>query len=134
MTSIETNEKYEKYAKEELARIFYKVKEHLLKQNKKSTFIDGLGERNCAYRGQDGTSCAAGCLINDEFYDPMMEMKPINTPEFLHALEMSGVNCKIEDMIPLLQSLQNIHDAEYPDRWEEALELRRIDFNLPKKK
>ena len=49
-------------------QIFNKVAKHLLKQGRRAR--DGNG---CAYRGENGTKCAVGCLIPDALYDDRLE-------------------------------------------------------------
>ena len=49
-----------------------KMYDHLIKQGRKST---GAKWDGCAYRGDQGTMCAVGCLISDEEYVPEMEYK-----------------------------------------------------------
>ena len=48
--------------------VFSKVVRHLFTQG-------GQARRDqlCVYRGEDGTSCAVGCLIADDIYQPSME-------------------------------------------------------------
>lgn len=45
--------------------IFDKVVSHLRAQKKQALGSNYI----CAYRGVDGTKCAAGCLITDEVYE-----------------------------------------------------------------
>jgi hypothetical protein len=87
--------------------IFNKVSNHLVTQGKQSTkLIAGIPVPICAYRGADGTSCAAGCLIPDEIYSEDMENESVtfmisnreNLPEFF-ATENH-----------ILSELQLIHD------------------------
>lgn len=47
--------------------VFTKVATHLLKQGRRALFAEKNGFRSCAYRGDNGTKCAVGCLIKDEF-------------------------------------------------------------------
>ena len=46
-----------------------KMYDHLIKQGRAST----RKRTGCAYRGDDNTMCAVGCLISDEEYVPEME-------------------------------------------------------------
>jgi len=66
--------------------IFDYVESHLKNQGQRSipprgaVFIDG------AYRGEDGTMCAVGCLLADDEYDPGMEnlsVEVVSLPERL---------------------------------------------------
>ena len=89
--------------------IFDKVATHLIAQGKRSL---GWGADYCAYRGDDGTMCAAGCLIPDDEYKPQFEGIPWvsianDVPSFLDAPD--------EDH-DLIDSLQLVHDDE--NYWE----------------
>jgi hypothetical protein len=53
--------------------IFDKVTTHLLEQGRPA-----MNEHGCAYRGEDGTKCAIGCLIPDDLYMPAFEEKSVN--------------------------------------------------------
>lgn len=46
-----------------------KMYDHLIEQGRAST----RKRTGCAYRGDDNTMCAVGCLISDEAYNPEME-------------------------------------------------------------
>ena len=99
--------------------IFDKVATHLIAQGKQSLMF--MGAEACAYRGADGTMCAAGCLIPDGEYDPVFEGMPWNciaqeVPSFANAsLEVHN----------LIGSLQEVHDCEAywetPERLKEGL-------------
>ena len=110
----------------ELQEIFDKVSNHLLTQNRKSiTAIHGKSE-DCAYRGNNGASCAIGCLIPDAAYHPDMEGKNINDDKVWGAIypvigSSIGRNrgCK---KLNLLSDLQVIHDEELPEEWTKALQ------------
>lgn len=51
-----------------IQEIFDTVSVHLLTQNEKSQ--ESSFYSSCLYRGPNGTKCAVGCLIKDEFYQP----------------------------------------------------------------
>jgi len=60
--------------KEEQQAVFDRVSTHLRKQGKPSvTILSGDTTFTCAYRGDDGLQCSAGCLIPDDMYDPQMD-------------------------------------------------------------
>lgn len=66
-----------------------------------------LGERICAYRGDDEAKCAIGCLIPDEVYQKGMEAMslPSLIANYTSIEELFlGVNWK------LLSDLQHVHD------------------------
>lgn len=97
--------------------VFNQVATHLLTQNAPS--IRGLG---CAYRGEGGMKCAAGCLIADEEYDVGMEM-----------LTWEGLSD--QDGFPkghqrLIQALQNVHDSHRVSEWREQLQKIAGQFEL----
>lgn len=48
-----------------------RIIEHLETQKKPA--MDTSGYKMCAYRSQEGLKCAVGCLISDEYYDPVAE-------------------------------------------------------------
>lgn len=92
--------------------VFDQVVEHLLKQKVQSRHAAG-----CAYRGDGGLKCAAGCLISDDEYSEEFENWPwselaCNLPNF--PKKHSG----------LIQELQRIHDIHPPVCW--SLYLREF--------
>jgi hypothetical protein len=57
-------------------QVFDTVLNGLRKQGVRSiSFNERTGMDECAYRGNNGTKCAAGFLIPDEKYDPIFEFK-----------------------------------------------------------
>ena len=106
--------------------IFNKVATHLLTQSDKA--LDEKGD--CMYRGLNGTSCAAGCLIPDELYEPEMENESIlnlanDFPDVKAYLRMHR-----RDTLRLIDRLQNVHDAEPVEYWYVALDATAADFDL----
>lgn len=91
--------------------VFGQVAKHLLTQGGRSTATD-VGEF-CAYRGDDGCKCAAGCLIGDEEYDPSWE----RVSWFI--LARTGRVPKKHSY--LVHRLQRIHDKMPPSEWRYAL-------------
>lgn len=90
--------------------IFDTVVRHLHAQGKPA-----LNDANCRYRSDAGLSCAVGCLIPDEFYDPQMENQTPSMPRVKSALRASGIikgNEDQEDLdtLGLLGALQYAHD------------------------
>jgi hypothetical protein len=115
--------------------IFNKVADHLLTQGKPALF-DEIGD--CAYRGQDGSMCAVGCLIPDELYTPEMELKSVDT--LLNAeFVLPGF---FYDNYTLLSDLQRIHDsvaaiprpdpASVVDKWCSSLAWYAENHDLEK--
>ncbi len=99
--------------------IFTKVKNHLLKQNKKC--VDDKG--NCKLRFEN-EYCAAGCLIPDRDYSP--DLENYKHWSFFHE---SGYSSTETDLIEILVS---IHDGCEPIDWENRLSrvatLERLEF------
>ena len=112
--------------------IFDKVAVHLLTQNKQSR----TGDVGCAYRGNDGLSCAIGCLIPDAEYTQDIEgwllparLKTLSLD--IDPEEREKGSEKLADILrsvgvpdtafELLSQLQNIHDAYQPASWKERL-------------
>lgn len=109
--------------------IFDKVTKHLYDQNCQA--IDA--GRTCRYRGDDGTMCAVGCLIKDEYYDPSLEGTMYAAEEFSGV--KPAVNASVgreltNDEVDLLDHLQQVHDnySELKGTWRDYLrsELRQV--------
>lgn len=98
--------------------VFDQVAEHLLKQNAQSKHDLG-----CAYRGNNGLKCAAGCLIADDEYSEKFENRGWavlvrNIPNF--PKRHSG----------LIQGLQAIHDTRPPVCWPYYLQKLAREYRL----
>lgn len=104
-----------------LQDIFDTVAKHLLNQNIKST-RNSIIWASGAYRGFDGTKCAAGCLISDEEYRPEME------GQFITSL--LGKNTLLTPHGRLLQDLQRLHDRTGPSAWRNELNQLASKYNL----
>lgn len=100
--------------------VFDQVSEHMLSQKVRSQNSNG-----CAYRGDDGLMCAAGCLIADSEYTPHMDNEDDGS---WAGLVDEGVFPK--EHLNLIGNLQHIHDAVDPDGWKEELESLAGAFNL----
>lgn len=109
------------------------VCEHLVKQGEPCKSETG----NCRYRDSKGRTCAVGCLISEESYDPVIEGSSVTslwngsvTPRDLLGFPTTS------PMLRLLEMLQIIHDNTYTEikahwvnevaRW---VEVRLPDFN-----
>ena len=98
-------------------RIFNTVRDHLLAQGTTSAEETESGSMRCLYRGPNGTKCAAGALITDEFYLPSLEDWSIDNSAPLRALGNS-LGVSPDDMkagfphgtLLLVKRLQRIHD------------------------
>lgn len=107
--------------------IFDTVANHLLTQNARA-MRDNVG--GCAYRGKDGLTCAVGCLIADEFYDPALEGEGVSADEVVQALNESlgmPIGDREQD---LLGHLQRIHDNEQVENWPKELKYIAQRFDL----
>lgn len=115
--------------------IFTKVATHLLTQNKQALRTVSMGT-TCAYRGNDGTSCAIGCLIPDDKYDPLMEGSSIDrNPRVLGVLSDIGIDTADQALntystYALLDSLQSIHDGYLSSSWRGKLAKLAWDHKL----
>lgn len=112
--------------------VFDKVYAHLLTQNAKST--NGAGQ--CRYRGENNRSCAVGCLITDQEYQPSMDGEPFADG---HRLDMTSVQYlnahkllpeRLVPHLPLLKSLQNIHDSDDVNLWKDSLATFALAHNF----
>lgn len=89
--------------------IFDKVVRHLYAQGKPAV----EGEGNCRYRTHDGMSCAVGCLIPDDCYNPLMENLSSSMPQVEAALRKAGTlpgGIADNGIRKLLSNLQYAHD------------------------
>ena len=81
--------------------IFNIVVQHLISQGKRATDTSGT----CQYHAPNGTKCAVGCLIPDNYYTTEMEG--------CTAYEISEYLPKnLQDNIELISGLQSIHDIQ----------------------
>lgn len=94
--------------------VFDQVARHLLTQKKQSRrWWPDIGD-GCSYRGANGRSCAAGCLIGDEEYQVEME-----------GVSWHGLAADL-GIVPvvhakLIGELQAIHDIYMPSKWSARL-------------
>lgn len=109
--------------------VFDQVAQHLLAQGIKSMQED----QNCLYRLGD-LKCAAGCLIGDDEYTPSMDISGVDKEG---QSQGSAWNSLIKrELVPdtihtgLIIRLQEIHDDNCPDEWEELLEEFADENNL----
>ncbi|WP_278939172.1 hypothetical protein [Pseudomonas helleri] len=86
-------------------QIFDQVVTHLAKQRKGAH----LEEKGCAYRGEGGSMCAAGCLIADSEYEPAMDT--IGGPTAWDSLVSQGFAPPQHEQFIL--ELQRIHDRHF---------------------
>ena len=81
---------------------FNKVVKHLFEQNRKSMWKDGI----CAYRHDEGMSCAIGCAIPKKAYDPNMEGQDVS--ELLEGYP--DLERYMPANLDLANDLQIVHD------------------------
>lgn len=91
--------------------VFDQVASHLLTQKNKSQDE----ELSCRYRGNDGASCAAGCLISDSEYNEIMEGQTWQTLVYNKRVP--------EAHMYLIDELQATHDRVAEGLWKLQLEL-----------
>jgi hypothetical protein len=93
-------------------QVFDQVVDHLRKQGVQSkNHTTGF----CLYR-YGALKCAAGCLIADDEYTPMMDGGDGGTWSFLTIAIKGFPTAHVE----LIQALQRLHDSVNPEYWEEA--------------
>lgn len=126
--------------------IFDKVATHLLTQNHKAQTLladtNGDSSLACAYRSYDGRSCAVGCLIPDDMYDPAIEGTSIDywptkkhTEEFrLKFVDLikneTDTGEQIQSKFDLLKVLQHVHDHNDTSLWRVKLHRVAKQFKL----
>ena len=95
---------------------FDTVVAHLRRQGQKSEF--GFGNKNigCAYRGENGLVCAAGCLIPDALYSPKLEGTAVAEDS-----EPGELIISLGHNVQLVRDLQDVHDKYPVDGWEGEL-------------
>lgn len=98
---------------------FDTVVKHLRKQKRKATHGSA-----CRYRTDSGLKCAAGCLIPDDKYYRVAEGRAADSAPNAAILIEEGHD------VPLVQSLQSVHDVHSLDQWEAALAGVAKDYGL----
>ena len=99
--------------------IFDTVATHLFTQGHRA-FDDGLNQ--CAYKTQDGSMCAVGCLIQD-YYKPEMDRNAYGSDiRTVYGLFKSDLPDWIENNMKLLVALQDVHDVDY--NWNSVNNLK----------
>jgi hypothetical protein len=92
----------------------------MIEQGRPSIRTGPHGTPGCAYRGANGTKCAAGFFIPDELYSEEIEGKS------LRAESVSQLECFTEKSLSLLRAMQVAHDisSDYPDNFMEQFRNR----------
>jgi hypothetical protein len=108
--------------------VYNKVRDHLLKQNAKSK-----NDNSCAYRGDNGMMCAAGCLIPDELYNPDIDSLEDgltwNSLVREHRKIANAISTDVE-VHEFIRLLQLVHDEQSPERWEKSLMQLALEHGL----
>lgn len=90
--------------------LFDIVARHLMKQGKRAgSYVprsDGMDKFVCMYRSADDYKCAAGAILPDEKYNPLLEGESVR-----------GVHCRpifrtLVENVEFLAELQLIHDTD----------------------
>lgn len=100
-------------------QVFDQVAKHLLTQNEKSMHPKS---KLCLYRTSGGLKCAAGALISDEEYSPLMEMGSWRT-----LIRRHGVS---KHCAALISDLQYLHDGYTVSEWRDGLRRLARQYNL----
>ena len=101
--------------------VFNKVLAHLRKQGHAA--MDD--ESTCVYRAPNGTSCAVGCLLPDNLYDPRIEGRSVDALVSTRASDFPATAAFLERFdIDMLTDLQMAHDGRLADRGISAWEQR----------
>lgn len=98
--------------------VFDQVARHLLTQNARSV-MEGAWRSKCAYRSDDGLKCAAGCLIDDAEYKPVMD--GLSEGSAWENMVSEGLAPDVH--VDLISDLQDIHDGYEPGAWFDELAM-----------
>lgn len=102
-------------------QVFDQIVAHLRTQGCKA--IVGAA---CMYRGNNGTKCAAGCLIADEEYQYKMEGHPL-----IDILSMApGFKAKYDQHYKLILEMQVTHDNYPINDWERLFASIASKYNV----
>lgn len=92
-----------------LEELSAKIRDHLIAQNAQS--LNPKDHHACAYRGDNGASCAVGCLIPDDLIVPEWEGKSYAVYEpVIESLYGLGDNPYLS---LILEGWQRYHDNDY---------------------
>lgn len=107
--------------------VYDTVVRHLAGMTKQSKEWNGL-YNTCKYRDDEGNSCAVGCLIHDDEYDPAMDGADGST-SVAGIYERNLLPHRLIPHISLLTALQTVHDSEsYWDDDKEDMKARLLDI------
>jgi len=109
-------------------QVFDAIIKHLVVQNERS---ENSFEGDCRYRSENNYKCAIGCIIDDKFYDEVIEGSTADVNEVILAIQNSNPNLEInEDMQTLFMLMQNLHDKIKPEFWFYVAFLYYRDMNF----
>jgi hypothetical protein len=104
--------------------LFDTVATHLFTQGEQSLCESGSVDATCAYRGDNGLTCAVGCILPDDIYTNDMEGEGVQSDLVSAAIaEAYGA-----EAVPLLTCLQHCHDN--PINWRTSRMMRRQLSNV----
>lgn len=108
-------------------KIFNKVVNHLRTQGVQALAPTG----SCYYKvPHSKLKCAVGCLIPSNKYNRSIEGSAVNQRPVYSMLGLKSVSKKIA----FLREIQNIHDENTPDKWEELFAKFAKKYKLKLKK
>lgn len=111
--------------------IFNTVATHLFTQGKQARTHPYHGR--CAYRTDEGLTCAVGCLIQD-YYEPEMDILENADIQSIYNVFNDKLPEWIGENIKLLMFLQTVHDSckswTSPDMMKKNLIIGAKDFAL----
>lgn len=101
---------------------------HLRQQGCKSLSaakFNDEGKAQCAYRGAERRTCAAGCLIPNDEYRLRFEGNSVWDEEIQILIER-----ELGHDIFLVADLQNVHDIDAVDHWEREFLRLAVKWEL----
>lgn len=114
----------------ELKAILDKVVTHLVTQRARAMTPQDEG---CAYRGENGTMCAVGCLIPDDIYSPDIESLGVqglldypddhSTAEVRTHLNALAPSVRSDALSSFLRRLQRFHDSNNRERRDDYVNI-----------
>lgn len=115
-------------------QVFDQVALHMLTQQAKALTLDKYGEPACAYRGERGTMCAAGCLISDEEMERLYDWCGHNYNTGAGWRTLINIGFAPEEHRGLISALQDVHDngsiQNWPDDLKKVAKARGLNTNV----
>ena len=85
------------------------VMNKMIEQGRPSLRVETNGTQSCAYRGENGTKCAAGFFIPDELYSEKIEGISLT------GASVTQLKCFDGKDLRLLRAMQQAHDMSSED-------------------